>query len=931
MSTQSRTVDAHANANASAVALEECLAAILESPNFSVADYLNTALEQHDYSTEASEAVTEQQKQNDLQLRMAELALQLQLQTQACHEDIGRIGAELQAVLPRCAADVSRIGTSLTGLQMDCTSLLNSTALSTSNVSTSLETLSTLHALQANLTRTKEILTAAATWDATLQSVTGFMAHQNLAEAVHCLTLLEKGERALRGMPDPEERVQAIARVRQQVGTLLQPQLKHALAVLQTTRTTAPLQQCVALYTQLDQMETLIQDYVKHRPATVHKQWFEYTPPVPGQGNNNSALNNSSESSASATTTTSTADFASWLPGWFDAVLQLVSEERRQSTAIFGAALVPEITIQVFRECFRPILPSFTSRLNSIYSSDPLGPKKGSLQVISKIYESILQFLSLAYETMVGGWMDMADYSSKTSSHTSSTQGPKLYKDLTDIFVLIASPFTQYQRNLPKLEAKYLGEQTQQLAKEIQQATVAVSKASASLEVLQTATDRLQDLSTTVFPLAESAVARFELLNGGYAATNALSAIDRLLAGHAGELAIAVHKLSAAMNSDDQLLADSFDEQHVLCALEVLKVAGRFCRFMRSLEAKSRERLILLSERVTAHSAKEKALREACDKTNAGGKSSFQLSDSMSVVEIDSLLTKAVCVGDGDFDAAYSALQRVAVRDESVVALYPDAEESARRLVSSCHTFVYDVCSSVPRLHLSGMSSMGAWNEASGADNFASYGTLPQEYITHVGEHMLALVQALEPFASDKEALSLANEVMDGVRRVAQQPWLDFMSASGCVGSESAARILMGGKELNGLVIGGGVIDGDEDDEEEEPDNEESKAATAFCNAWLDVVGLAVTGRLLERIMRIPLLTKKGCEHLHADLGYLVNVFSALGVSGHPHPLLGHIAELATVDVDILSDRIDALDRNDSVASLLRSIEQRFAAMRGNS
>jgi hypothetical protein len=39
--------------------------------------------------------------------------------------------------------------------------------------------------------------------------------------------------------------------------------------------------------------------------------------------------------------------FLSWLPGWFDTVLTLVTEERRQSLSIFGAALVPEITIKV--------------------------------------------------------------------------------------------------------------------------------------------------------------------------------------------------------------------------------------------------------------------------------------------------------------------------------------------------------------------------------------------------------------------------------------------------------------------------------------------------------------------------------------------------------------------------------------------------------
>jgi hypothetical protein len=191
----------------------------------------------------------------------------------------------------------------------------------------------------------------------------------------------------------------------------------------------------------------------------------------------------------------------------------------------------------------------------------------------------------------------------------------------------------------------------------------------------------------------------------------------------------------------------------------------------------------------------------------------------MSVVEIHSLLTKAVCVGSDDEESnlAITALRRLVVQEEHAVALHPEAEKTAKRLVSSCHIFVYDVCSLVPRLHLGGISSMRAWEEAAGTDNFSLYRMLPQEYITRVGEHMLALVQALEPFASDKEALSLANEVMDGVRRVAQQPWLDFMAASECVGSEQLARALMVGKDLVGLVLGNAVLEGEvEEDEDEE-------------------------------------------------------------------------------------------------------------------
>ena len=167
-----------------------------------------------------------------------------------------------------------------------------------------------------------------------------------------------------------------------------------------------------------------------------------------------------------------------------------------------------------------------------------------------------------------------------------------------------------------------------------------------------------------------------------------------------GEVGAVVHGcwLSVIVTSDDQLLADSFDEQHVLYALEVLKVAGSFTRYMRSLEGKSRERLLLLCKRIAAHSAREKQLQEAREMTASGGKSSFQLSDTMSVVEIHSLLTKAVCVGSDDEESslAIAALQRLVVQEEHAVALHPEAEETAKRLVSSCHIFVYDVSSSVP-------------------------------------------------------------------------------------------------------------------------------------------------------------------------------------------------------------------------------------------
>ena len=94
-------------------------------------------------------------------------------------------------------------------------------------------------------------------------------------------------------------------------------------------------------------------------------------------------------------------------------------------------------------------------------------------------------------------------------------------------------------------------------------------------------------------------------------------------------------------------------------------------------------------------------------------------------------------------------------------------------------------------------------------------------------------------------------------------------------------------------------------------------------------MGLAVTGRLLERVMRIPQLTHKGCEHLSADLNYLVNVFSALGVAGHPHPLITHLAEVANLSDNDLLAHISTRDPDNAIEAALRAIEVRVALLRG--
>jgi len=922
--------------NGDFASLEAEMNSLLSSSSFSVASYLNLAL-----------SSSNQPDADDLQRRMTELALQLQIQTQSCHEDIGRIGAELQAILPRCAADVGRVGVGLEGMRMDAQTLLETSAMAgtgegESSLSSSLETLSTLHALQANLTKTKEVLTAAATWDSTISSVAPLLAEQNLTEAVNALAQLEAGERALRGMPRKEERQESIKKIREQVQALLQPQLQHALQNMHTRL--APLQQCVALYSKLDKMDFLREDYVKQRPSAVHKAWFSYAPPKSSYGNNsvNSDLTDDSSSDQAVVSLLAEEAFLAWLPSWYETVLNLLTEERRQASTVFGQAEAPEIVVKVLREAFRPILPSFQSRLEMVFSSATSGATsnvtKSSFETLCSIYESTLRFLSLTYDLVAGTFLDLVESGASKKGDT----GLDLYKSMQDVFLQLASPFALYAQRFPDLESKHSSVVAGIVSKDIQQTVGAVSSTSMNLQTLQEVTGRLKDLASFIFPIVDGSLDRFELLNGGYRANEALKSVDTIVSNHLEELIIAIRSLSAAMTGDANRLVTEFDEQHVLCAMEVLKIAGNFRRDLRNFEGGTRTRMKTLSERMEDYDAQETRLKNIVEATTKIGttsslsNNSFSLPDSLSIVEIDSYITKVFCgdnsvnQDDNEMNPSLATLQKIGSPSSSQQdKIYSDTEDALRRFATSCHSFVFDVCSAVPSKHLNELPQMPAWRESvSATDNLDSYGTLPQQYITQVGEHMLSLVQAFEPFASDSTTLSLVNEAMDGVRDVALQPWGEFIGASGFVGSDSTIFLLMNGKGIANLVLTNAAL-GEEDAALEEGATEDEIASAAFCNAWLDVIGLAVTGRLLEKIMRIPKLTSKGCEHLTADLNYLVNVFSALGVAGHPHPLVTHMGTLATLTDGDLEEQIKSRNTSSEVESALRAIEARIALRRG--
>jgi hypothetical protein len=422
---------------------EQHLTNLLTNPKvFSISSYLNKALEFESESEIEDGSSSTSFDDEELQRRMTELALQLQVQTQSCHDEIGRIGAELRAILPRCAGDLGRLNVGLGGMTEDAESLLeehlksslgyvepkkdkghghghdeeeenednksgneqsgagksiigeekedpsvsvgqvdqeneentpppssnaNENASTTMTPLETLETLSTLHALQKNLTSTKAILHSVSTYDKTIISLPSLLtSSQNLNHAVTALITLEEGARALSGMPGQEQREEEITSTREKILTLLKPELLHALKKMESRL--GPLQTCVGMYNSLGKIESLMEEYVRNRPSSVHRLWFEFGKSKKSQkSQRNSSRNdlefyNDDEKDLFGDDSDKEDDkpldglidsesnqisFGEWLPTWYESVLLLLSEEQRRALTVFGPELAPEIMAKV--------------------------------------------------------------------------------------------------------------------------------------------------------------------------------------------------------------------------------------------------------------------------------------------------------------------------------------------------------------------------------------------------------------------------------------------------------------------------------------------------------------------------------------------------------------------------------------------------------
>ena len=426
------------------------------------------------------------------------------------------------------------------------------------------------------------------------------------------------------------------------------------------------------------------------------------------------------------------------------------------------------------------------------------------------------------------------------------------------------------------------------------------------IKELQSTVNQISHLSLDIFPIVQASFSRFETFTCGCDLRTYMQALDSMVYNHINEIAITISTLSAALIRHYEDSIQLYDEQDVQTLLESLTIPGR-------LNEKLSKFGILVLERSRSLLM---GIKTSSQQTKNGAP------DSYSPSEVGVLIARN-SIGKHN-DQKYINEIELYLETKQVYQI-PRTFESIDTLAKMCRQLVFEACFAVPRKWLGKMHCNAEWAElaSDNEDIISSYSILPQPYITHIGEHILALVQVLEPFATNKDSLVFTKIAMTDLNKVSKESWIELGGMLGYVIEDNdQLDLVITGKNLPSFID---VPNYDDDDE-----NEDLDESHKFCNEWLDAVSTAVVGRMIEKIFRIDALSSKGLNHLATDLGYIVNVFSALGIINHPHPLLFHLSRLASLPKNEFEAELANRSYNDQskTREAMNIFESRFAKIR---
>ncbi len=168
--------------------------------------------------------------------------------------------------------------------------------------------------------------------------------------------------------------------------------------------------------------------------------------------------------------------------------------------------------------------------------------------------------------------------------------------------------------------------------------------------------------------------------------------------------------------------------------------------------------------------------------------------------------------------------------------------------------------------------------------------------MTVTGEHLLSLLQQLEPFARSSNFADVALAIeKGGTTKLPIPQWKEFGKALGFSDEDlvvglgdvaSGAAFTLVTSSNNSSDGGSEEVEVDIEDKNgsEEEEDELERNVLNFCRDWMLAIGGGTVGMFLCEIAKVKKFSSRGAAQLVTDCAYLGNVLNALDIQ--PHPLL---------------------------------------------
>ncbi|KAJ3033828.1 hypothetical protein HDV00_005793 [Rhizophlyctis rosea] len=803
------------------------------------------------------------------------LVLKLQLYSHEVSNRLNLLSDETVRNMPRVMYDLDSV-------KKEAASLRSTVAWAKSEFATAdgenaaFQDLVRLDAVRTRMEHTRQSLKEAENWSTLAPEIENIFAEGDFLRAAIRLEEAQRSLGLLASAPDYEDRKLLLSDLRKRLEESISPSLVAALNEHDAEET----KRIYSIYSRMGRASQFLDSYHQARKDPIQRIWQRYD----------------TDPSIKAAEGRGERTFADWLGPFYEEVFLVLNKEYSWGAYIFPDA--EDVTRSLIAKVFRGLDPPLEKRLAEV--SGRL--RDGALPVIIKAYQQ-----SVALGQKVERLFHTSNDEQRlepTSSFDSLRASPQ--PDVSTWGQVLFEPFLPFQLEYTSYELKYL-------------CSLAGSVLPGSKKYDHVETARMMaDSVPKVFAYADAAVVRCRQFTLGYGLVGLVDCLNQYITHIVDKYIALLADIRSDTGSHDVEVAggendDEDDDYDLGKGMLGRQDWGHFQAGIRILGMcpVMRRRVVglpgVLRRLVVAVKARLNEGREGRDRGGEERDVGEECLASLSLLKLSTLnsyklhtlidaLEEEVEVSRGQIVAGEVTEEGGVKTDtRSPNTTFKPALERLSAFTMRTQRLVYDAIFETVNKHLSGVPTLDVWQSAppttSGPFNLEvpQFSLSPQPYATRIGEHLLTLPQHLELHAGD-DSLGFSLKTL---------PYLT-----------SADFAQLG----DGTGEGGG--DGD------------TSAPEDVLNLWITSIARGTMSSFADAILRIGKLSPHGGRQLETDVGYIVNVFSAMDIE--PLPKLKAIMEM----VESSSDVLDAMWKerrggNGGVGAGDGDVIRRIAMMRG--